>query len=162
VRGHPDSARDDSASGCTLAISDAPAQRVASTAASRTDACGLGPGPALPNRVDPLPSKATEHGTLRSKSAGSSAAAAQLLQITHKRSLRTLTRFSEKGRPFTTASCARRTFAAATSFIASVIFLVPFTDVIRSRSCLMLALQTCAQAVVAPPARARRTARLQA
>ena len=34
----------------------------------------------------------------------------------------TLTRFSENGRPPTTASCARRTFAAATSFIASVIF----------------------------------------
>ena len=45
----------------------------------------------------------------------------------------TLTRFSAKGRPFTTASCARRTLAAATSFMASVIFCVLFTDAIRSR-----------------------------
>jgi len=41
----------------------------------------------------------------------------------------TRTRFSEKGRPLTTASWALRTLAAATSFMASVIFLVFFTDV---------------------------------
>lgn len=46
---------------------------------------------------------------------------------------KTFTRFSENGRPFTTASCARRTLAAATSFIASVIFCVFFTVAIRSR-----------------------------
>ena len=45
----------------------------------------------------------------------------------------TFTRFSANGRPFTTASCARRTLAAATSFIASVIFCVFFTELIRSR-----------------------------
>ena len=46
----------------------------------------------------------------------------------------TLTRFSAKGRPLTTASCARRTFAAATSFMASVIFIVFFTESIRPLS----------------------------
>lgn len=45
----------------------------------------------------------------------------------------TLTRFSEKGLPLTTASWARRTFAAATNFIASVIFWVFFTVEILSR-----------------------------
>lgn len=55
----------------------------------------------------------------------------------------TFTRFSAKGRPFTTASCARRTLAAATSFMASVIFLVFDTDPIRSRISLSPA-QTCA------------------
>jgi hypothetical protein len=59
--------------------------------------------------------------------------------------LLTLTRFSAKGRPFTTASCARRTFAAATSFIASVIFFVFFTETMRSRSSLIPAPHTCKQ-----------------
>ena len=43
-------------------------------------------------------------------------------------------RVSENGRERSTASCARRTLAAATSFMAEVIFLVFFTDVTRSRS----------------------------
>lgn len=55
----------------------------------------------------------------------------------------TLIRFSEKGRPFTTESCARRTLAAATSFIASVIFLVFLMESMRSRSSFMPAWQTC-------------------
>jgi hypothetical protein len=55
---------------------------------------------------------------------------------------KTLTRFSEKGRPFTTASCARRTLAAATSFMASVIFCVFFTVAIRSRKSFKLAVTT--------------------
>ena len=56
----------------------------------------------------------------------------------------TLTRFSEKGRPFCTAFCARRTFAAATSFMASVIFFVFLTDVMRSRRFLRLSQRTSA------------------
>ena len=47
-------------------------------------------------------------------------------------------RVSENGRERITASCARRTFAAATSFIAEVIFFVFFTLVTRSRSSLTL------------------------
>lgn len=42
-------------------------------------------------------------------------------------------RVSENGRERMTASCARRTFAAATSFIAEVIFFVEFTEAMRSR-----------------------------
>ena len=42
-----------------------------------------------------------------------------------------------------TASCARRTFAAATSFIAEVIFFVEFTDAMRSRISFWDALWTC-------------------
>mmetsp|Transcript_14083 Transcript_14083/g.33741 ORF Transcript_14083/g.33741 Transcript_14083/m.33741 type:complete len:388 (-) Transcript_14083:151-1314(-) len=45
----------------------------------------------------------------------------------------TLTSASLKGRALITASCARRTLAAATSFIASVILRVDFTLSIRSR-----------------------------
>ena len=45
----------------------------------------------------------------------------------------TFTSDSENGRALMTASCARRTFAAATSFIAEVIFFVEFTDAMRSR-----------------------------
>ena len=41
---------------------------------------------------------------------------------------------SEKGREETTASCARRTLAAATSFMASVIFCVFLTESMRVRS----------------------------
>ena len=41
---------------------------------------------------------------------------------------------SENGRERSTASCARRTFAAATSFMAEVIFFVFFTEPTRSRS----------------------------
>jgi len=48
-------------------------------------------------------------------------------------------RVSEKGRERSTASCARRTFAAATSFIAEVIFLVFLTEATRSRSSRMVA-----------------------
>jgi hypothetical protein len=44
-----------------------------------------------------------------------------------------LIRFSLKGRPLTTAAWARRTLAAATSFMASVIFMVFFTEPMRSR-----------------------------
>jgi hypothetical protein len=40
----------------------------------------------------------------------------------------TFTRFSAKGRPLMTASWARRTLAAATSFMAEVIFWVFFTE----------------------------------
>tara|TARA_B110001452_G_scaffold9415_1_gene8074 strand:+ start:607 stop:867 length:261 start_codon:yes stop_codon:yes gene_type:complete len=47
-------------------------------------------------------------------------------------------RVSENGRERSTASCARRTLAAATSFIADVIFLVFFTEDTRSRSSLTL------------------------
>lgn len=61
----------------------------------------------------------------------------------------TLTKFSEKGRPLTTASWARLTFAAATSFIASVIFWVFLTELIRSRRALPLALNICNEADVA-------------
>ena len=48
-------------------------------------------------------------------------------------------RVSEKGRERRTASCARRTFAAATSFIAEVIFLVFLVETMRSRSSRMVA-----------------------
>mmetsp|Transcript_9862 Transcript_9862/g.32595 ORF Transcript_9862/g.32595 Transcript_9862/m.32595 type:complete len:212 (+) Transcript_9862:653-1288(+) len=54
----------------------------------------------------------------------------------------TLTRDSENGRALITASCARRTFAAATSFIAEVIFFVLFTDAMRSRISFWDALRT--------------------
>lgn len=54
----------------------------------------------------------------------------------------TFTKFSEKGRPFTTASCARLTLAAATSFMASVIFCVFLMELIRSRVSLSPA-HTC-------------------
>ena len=57
-------------------------------------------------------------------------------------SMLTFTRFSEKGRPFTTASCARLTLAAATSFMASVIFCVFLTELMRSRVSLSPA-HTC-------------------
>ena len=57
----------------------------------------------------------------------------------------TFTRFSEKGRPLTTASWARRTFAAATSFMASVIFCVFFTEPIRALSSLSPAFWTCSR-----------------
>ena len=55
---------------------------------------------------------------------------------------RTFWRVSEKGRVLSTASWARRTLAAATSFMAEVIFLVFFTEPTRSRSSLTLALDT--------------------
>mmetsp|Transcript_3320 Transcript_3320/g.7489 ORF Transcript_3320/g.7489 Transcript_3320/m.7489 type:complete len:285 (-) Transcript_3320:136-990(-) len=55
----------------------------------------------------------------------------------------TLTRFSEKGRPFWTAVCARRTFAAATSFMASVIFFVFLMLPMRSRRSLSDSHTTC-------------------
>ena len=55
----------------------------------------------------------------------------------------TLTRFSEKGLPLTTASCAFRTLAAATSFMASVIFCVFFTDPMRDFNSFRPALCTC-------------------
>ena len=55
----------------------------------------------------------------------------------------TLTRDSEKGRALITASCARRTLAAATSFIASVILRVPLTEAMRSRISLPDAFMTC-------------------
>ena len=58
---------------------------------------------------------------------------------------RTLTRFSEKGRPLTTASCARRTLAAATSFMASVIFCVFFTLPMRELSSFRPAFCTCSK-----------------
>jgi hypothetical protein len=45
---------------------------------------------------------------------------------------------SEKGRERRTASCARRTLAAATNFMADVIFFVFLTDLTRSRSARML------------------------
>mmetsp|Transcript_2766 Transcript_2766/g.10966 ORF Transcript_2766/g.10966 Transcript_2766/m.10966 type:complete len:243 (+) Transcript_2766:699-1427(+) len=62
----------------------------------------------------------------------------------------TLTSDSEKGRALMTASCARRTFAAATSFIAEVIFFVEFTDAMRSRISFWDALWTWR--VARPPA----------
>merc|ERR1719329_1320391 len=62
----------------------------------------------------------------------------------------TLTRLSENGRALMTASCARRTLAAATSFIASVIFFVEFTDAMRSRISFWDAL--CTWRVARPPA----------
>ena len=55
-----------------------------------------------------------------------------------------MTRFSAKGLPFTTASCARRTLAAATSFMASVIFCVFFTELMRALRAFRPALCTCA------------------
>ena len=54
---------------------------------------------------------------------------------------KTLTKDSENGRAPMTASCALRTFAAATSFIASVIFFVLPTDAMRSRISFGLALR---------------------
>merc|ERR1719409_1732370 len=56
-------------------------------------------------------------------------------------------RFSEKGRERRQASWARRTLAAATSFMAEVIFLVFLTEPTRSRSSLM--------DIMGPAARAR-------
>jgi hypothetical protein len=53
-----------------------------------------------------------------------------------RRPPRMRSRVSENGRERMTASCARRTFAAATSFMADVIFFVFFTEVTRSRSSL--------------------------
>ena len=55
-------------------------------------------------------------------------------------------RVSENGRERITASCARRTFAAATSFMADVIFFVFFTEPTRSRSSRMFA-AICGSAV---------------
>ena len=46
-------------------------------------------------------------------------------------------RVSEKGRDRSTASCARRTLAAATSFMAEVIFRVFFVVAMRDRSSRM-------------------------
>mmetsp|Transcript_20959 Transcript_20959/g.50492 ORF Transcript_20959/g.50492 Transcript_20959/m.50492 type:complete len:203 (-) Transcript_20959:163-771(-) len=51
---------------------------------------------------------------------------------------KTLWSVSEKGRVARTESWARRTFAAATSFMADVIFLVLFTVEMRSRMALAL------------------------
>ena len=50
----------------------------------------------------------------------------------------TSTRVLEKGLLLITASCARRTLAAATSFMASVIFWVVFMESILWRSCRSL------------------------
>ena len=50
---------------------------------------------------------------------------------------------SEKGRERVQASCARRTFAAATSRMAEVIFCVFLTEPTRSRSSLMDTMAGC-------------------
>mmetsp|Transcript_69062 Transcript_69062/g.194731 ORF Transcript_69062/g.194731 Transcript_69062/m.194731 type:complete len:204 (-) Transcript_69062:253-864(-) len=55
---------------------------------------------------------------------------------------RTRSRAVEKGRDWSTASCARRTLAAATSFMAEVIFLVFLTEPTRLRSSLTEAIST--------------------
>lgn len=53
-------------------------------------------------------------------------------------SCKTSSRLSEQGLSLTTTSWARRTLAADTSFITSVIFWVFFTVLIRSRRSQML------------------------
>mmetsp|Transcript_69065 Transcript_69065/g.194741 ORF Transcript_69065/g.194741 Transcript_69065/m.194741 type:complete len:203 (-) Transcript_69065:253-861(-) len=60
---------------------------------------------------------------------------------------RTRSRAVEKGRDWSTASCARRTLAAATSFMAEVIFLVFLTEPTRSRSSFTETISTLVRAL---------------